>query len=304
MDTYRIKDFLYMTWLRPENAVWDSVASSIIGDELLREKNKNILDIGIGNGYFSFMTLGGKFKKEYDWYFNVNTEGFLDNNDIYNSSKIDNIKEFIEKPTLKNITLAIDHKENLLNQVKQLNFVDKTLLHDANKKITFNNIDIVYSNILYWLNDPVEILKNIDKELKKGAKVVLVFPNQNFYKYARSYKKESKIWKLLNRGRADSIMWALNIGEFEKVIKQKTSFKIEKFQTYLSEFNLKTWDIGFRPFSSPLIKMANSLESSLRNEIKEEWIDTALPYVNHVMEDELKNGPMNGGFNFIVLQKD
>jgi len=304
MDKYRIDDFLNMTWLRPENVVWDARASSLIGDELVHT-NQNILDIGIGNGYFSFMTLGGKFKKEYDWYYNVNTEGFLDNEDIYNTLKIKNIKDFIEKPAIKQVSLAIDHKDSLLEQVKQLNFVDRTLVHDANKNIDFSdmNIDIVYSNILYWLDKPIEVLKNIDNQLKKGSKVILVFPNENFYKFARSYNKESKIWTLLNRGRADSIMWRMNIGDFEKKLQQETSFKIEKFQIYLSEFNIKCWDIGFRPFSSPLIKMANSLNPSFRLEIKDEWVETAKPFVNHIMEDELLNGDKNGVFNFVVLRK-
>ncbi|CUU87374.1 hypothetical protein [Campylobacter hyointestinalis] len=59
---YRIDDFLNMTWLRPENVVWDCIASSLIGSELLKDDSK-ILDIGIGNGYFSFMTLGGGSKR-------------------------------------------------------------------------------------------------------------------------------------------------------------------------------------------------------------------------------------------------
>lgn len=302
MKDYRIDDFLNMTWLRPENVVWDSMASFLISNELLKD-NKKILDIGIGNGYFSFMTMGGRFKKEYDWYYNVNTNGFTDNEDIYNTIKINNIKDFIQKPTVKKIELAIDHKDNLLKQVDQLDFVNKTIVHDANKSISFSEIDIVYSNILYWLNDPIKVLQNIDNQLNNGTKVVLVFPNENFYKFARSYNKESKIWTLLNRGRADSIMWNMNIKEFEKQLTNKTNFKIEKFQTYLSQFNLQTWDIGFRPFSSPLIKMANSLSYETRMEVKEEWVETAKPFVYNIMEDEILNGSKNGGFNFVVLGK-
>lgn len=301
MDKYRIDDFLNMTWIRPENVVWDSVASSLISDELLVQGR--LLDIGIGNGYFSFMSLGGKFKKEYDWYYNVDTEGFLNNEDIYNTMKIRNIGDFIDTPALKKISLAIDHKKELLKQVEQINFTEKTLVQDANKPIDFSNIDIVYSNILYWLNDPMKVLQNIDNKLSSGSKVVLVFPNENFYKYARSYNQESKIWKLINRGRANSIMWSMNINEFEKKLNKMTSFKIQKFQTYLSELNLRTWDIGFRPFSSPLIKMVNSLDFTLRQEIKEEWVETARPYVFGILDDELINGPKDGGFNFVVLEK-
>jgi len=303
MKNYRVDDFLDMTWLRPENVVWDSAASYLIGNELINERSKNILDIGIGNGYFSFMTLGGKFKKEYDWYYNVDTNGFMENKDIYNALKVNNIADFIEKEASKRISLAVDHKDNLLKQVEQLGFVDKTLVQDANKSISFTNIDIVYSNILYWLEKPIDVLKSIDQQLDIGSKVVLVFPNKNFYKHARSYSKESKIWTLLNRGRADSIVWSMDIGEFEKEIKKETSFKIEKYETYLSKFNIQTWDVGFRPFSSPLIKMANYLTAEKRLEIKKEWVDVARPFVDSLMDDEISNGFKNGGFNFVVMSK-
>lgn len=228
----------------------------------------------------------------------------MDNKDIYDTTKIENIYDYVSFPAKKNIMLAVDHKPELLKQAKQLRFIQNTLIQDANKTIEFQNIDVVYSNILYWLNDPIKVLKELDLRLHKGSRIVLVFPNENFYKYCKSYiYKESKVWSLINRGRANNIMWKMNILEFESKVCKTTNLKIQRFQTYLSELNLKIWDIGFRPFSSPLIKMANSLMPKNRQEIKEEWVATARPYVDYIMEDELINGEKNGAFNFVVLGK-
>lgn len=297
----KVDDFLYTNWLRPENVAWDSVASKLISDELLI--SENIMDMGIGNGYFTFITLGGKFDKAYDWYYNVDTEGFWQNKDIYDSVKVQNISRFIEKKPDKKVKLAVDHKQNLLTQAGQLGFIEKTLCADANDKFSFEGIDTVFSNILYWLDDPFKVLKNLSENLKTGARIIIVFPNPSFYEYCRSYKLESKTWKMLNRGRAECMMWKMGLEEFGNELAKKTDFKIAKATRYLSKRTLQTWDIGFRPFSSPLIKMANNLSSEKRLEVKMEWCDICQPFIYEFLENEIGKGPSEGGFNFVVLSK-
>ena len=301
-DEYKIDEFLYMNWLRPEGVVWDAMASKLIGEELLQ--SNNILEIGIGNGYFTFMTLKGRFKKSYDWYYNVNIEGFWDNQDIYNSVNVSNIQDFIEKSPCKRLNSAIDHKENLLSQANQLNFVDDLICMDANEPLEFANIKTVYSNILYWLKDPMKTLQNIETNLESDGKVVLVFPNSHFLEYCQSYQNnKSTIWKLINRGRANSMMWFSDIDKFSKNIQTYTNFKIERSQRYLSKLTLNTWDIGLRPLSPHLIKMANNLPADKRLEIKEEWCDTCRKFIYELLENEIEKGNKEGGFNFVVLRK-
>jgi SAM-dependent methyltransferase len=302
ISEYRIDDFVYMNWLRPEVVILHAVAAKLIGEELL--KSNNILEIGIGNGYFSFMILEGRFKKSYDWYYNVDTEGFWENKDIYDSINLLNIQNFIEKPPHKRLKLAIDHKENLLSQTKQLNFVDNLLCMDANEPMRFTNIETVYSNILYWLKNPIEVLQNIEINLKSNGKVILVFPNSHFFEYCRSYSDdESRLWKLINRGRTDHMMWFMDFDDFGKNIERHTSFEIETTQRYLSKLSLNTWDIGLRPLSPHLIKMANSLPDNKRMEIKEEWCKTCKKFIYELLENEIEKGRKEGGFNFVVLRK-
>jgi hypothetical protein len=107
----KLKEFLYMEWLRMEKVVWNTRASILIGEELLL--GNRICELGIGNGYFTFMTLGGKFKPEYDWYYNVNVDGFWENKDIYDTVRDDvKISKYVESIPNKKTILAIDIKES------------------------------------------------------------------------------------------------------------------------------------------------------------------------------------------------
>ena len=49
---------LSVCWLRPENVVWDTVASYLVRKQGL---SRPTLDLGCGNGIYSFVTAGGRF---------------------------------------------------------------------------------------------------------------------------------------------------------------------------------------------------------------------------------------------------
>ena len=84
MDDSVLKEFnvsahLYAYWLRPESGLWDAIAARQIVRDLAGRKN--ILEVGIGNGFFSFLMLGGRFKPEFDWFYNANTQGLREHTD-------------------------------------------------------------------------------------------------------------------------------------------------------------------------------------------------------------------------------
>ncbi|WP_456325249.1 methyltransferase domain-containing protein [Desulfonauticus submarinus] len=304
----RLKEFLYMEWLRMEKVVWNTRASILIGEELLL--GNRILEVGVGNGYFTFMTLGGRFKPEYDWYYNVNTEGFWKGKDIYDVVKDDvKISYYVNSTPDKKIVLAIDIKETLLKQAYQLGFIEEVKKADANNPLDFQDkkIDLVYSNILYWLKDPIGVLNNWEQNLVGKGKIVIVFPNKKFLEFCRSYKlsKISEFWKLINRNRAETLMWVKDLDEFEKEIEKNTNLKIKKYETYLGKTTLTFWDVGLRPISPYLIEMANSLSPKKRFEVKVKWCEELFPLVMELFKIELEETKGGyGAFNFVVLQKD
>lgn len=299
MTKLNMEEFLYMTWLRPENVVWDTIASYLIGEEL--RKAHNILEVGIGNGYFTFMTLGGKFHKEYDWYYNVNVEDYNDAKDIYDHLSVSDIQRYIIKSADKRLSYGVDHKHKLLKQVEQLNFVDNLMLQDANEFIEVSGIDTIYSNIIYWLKDPIHILQNFQQILNHKGKIILTFPNSDFFKNCPSYRRENRLQKLLNRGRAENILWSMDLADFEKTIKEKTSLNIIQSRKFLCKVALNIWDVGLRPLSPHLIKMANNLEKAKRMEIKEEWCENVIKYAEEILAMEIEKGIKEGGFNLVVL---
>lgn len=302
LKEFNVDSHLNAYWLRPESALWDAIAARQIARELA--DRKDIMEIGIGNGFFSFLMLGGRFKSEFDWFHSVNTQGFWDHTDIFDFNSDVSITDFIDSNPHTRIRIGVDHKQSLLNQATQLGFVDTLLKHDCNLPIPIETkISTVYSNILYWLADPMSILHQIGEALPSGGEFVAAFPNSDFYKNCSSYTSKDVLSKLINRGRANHIMWHMDLLDFEREIAKRGTFELRTSRRYLSPLILKAWDIGLRPLSIPLIRMANSLSPGTRLEIKQEWCDTIKQFVAPLLENELEYGGSCGGFNLVRLVK-
>jgi SAM-dependent methyltransferase len=273
LNDFNVRAHLNAYWLRPEAALWDCIAARQLS--LVLKGRSNIVEVGIGNGFFSFLLFGGRFAPEFDWFYSVEPQGFWIDADIFNHDSGFPLGDFVRKAPDVRLSLGLDHKQALLNQAARLGFVDELIQHDCNcplpKKGTYQT---AYSNMLYWLNDPIGTMNNIAKVLESGGKLITVFPNSDFYKSCVSYVRKDPLWKLLNRGRASHIMWHMDIPEFERAIRQGGVFELESATRYLAPSTLKTWDIGLRPISVPLLKMVRVLTPETRQEIKSEWCVT------------------------------
>lgn len=304
-----ISRILKMNWLRPEGVAWDTVATILLRKHLFGHKSR--MDFGSGNGYTTFLASGGKFTDSYDWYYNVNLDGFAEGADIYDHSVLKNINDFIEiEPEFK-WNMAVDHKNELLKQADQLKLYENIYMVDGNQE-NYNiagKYDFIFSNMLYWLKDPFSALSKLEKLLLPGGFIAIAFPNSNFYKSAESYQwkaKNSNLLRLINRGRADSIMWNMDYSDFkEGLLNKKINLEVNDFTTYLSPGLLKVWDVGLRPLSPALIGHVNRLDKVERLKFKQEWCDSILPIVREQVENEislLNHG--SNGFNFVVLKKE
>lgn len=298
-----LKEHLNVVWLRPEDALWYAIASTIISKHQIESPS---LDLGCGNGIFSFITAGGNFSADYDWYINVEPEGFYQGKDIYDICKVIPSKKYIiDKPKYR-FTYGLDYKTYLLTQAKGLGLYRNLILHDANQVLPFQDSQFktIFSNILYWLNDPVESLKEIHRVLQNGGRALLCIPNVKFKEYCFTYRwkdKDSLLLKKLNRGRSETMRWLASYNEFSKMVKD-AGFSVVHHSYYYSRLTLTIWDIGLRPISPYLIKMANKLSPEDRRSIKLEWVDTLFEILLPLYEMEM-NSKEEGGFHFFALQK-
>ena len=223
------------------------------------------LDLGGGDGIFQFLLNGGRLNPEFDSYIvTSNLDKHVKFADIYDSkikdiSKLRNI--VLEEPKKLNI-VNFDHKLNLLEKSKPLNFYSNYINGDANKPLQIENdsYDNIFSNIIYWINDPLLLLKELSRIGKSNSKLLFVVPNlrflerSNLFKY-KNFKFDKKFLDILDRGRYKMNFNAVKDKKEWVLIIEKTNWKIIKNKSYLSDDLLSYWDIALRPFSPFLLML-------------------------------------------------
>ncbi len=296
-------------WLRPEAALFLAISAHVLHTAPYRPSRKPSLDLGAGNGLFSFLAAGGSLTPDYDYYTHAgHLDKFWKHADIYDHFAGQGQSRFIARMPDDRFTYAYDHKENLKKQADLLNFYDAYGVGDANKRWPYpdGELQSVFSNIFYWLDNPRFLFPELARVLAPRGKAFLALQDPSFPKFCPSYQtgkfpKYADVLKLLNRGRADSSLWRLSLKELEALGK-KNGLKLVYHRRYLTDMVLKIWDIGLRPFSPVLIRMANSLSAQDRLQCKKEWVDICVNLLRPIYESE-KDVTNQGGYLYLIFEK-
>lgn len=275
-----LKKFLNAYWLRPETALWRTLdVESMNGFEFVSPS----LDMGCGDGTFSFLRAEGEFDKTFDVFQNVdNIEQFFNNVDVYDSYS-DSYKASIKKCAKYQIDFGLDHKTNLLMKAKKTGLYKNIIVADANKKLPFESefFQTVFSNIIYWLNDPYAVFSELNRVLKPKGKCCIMLPNISYLESSFYYqyylmggqKSQFDFLKLIDRGRIqDNLKIVRKRKEWEEMIGE-AGFEIISCVPHLSKTLIQIWDIGLRPIFPLLKKMTQNIELNKLMEIKEEWVN-------------------------------
>ena len=304
-----LEQLLYLYWLRPETAIWREC--DIISMKEFKF-NSPSLDLGCGDGIFSFIRAGGKLRKSYDVFSQVSKiNKYFKNEDIYNAFKKNHFDEILKKPYYK-IDYGYDHKNNLLQKSQKLNFYDNLMIGNANKKLKFSNdqFNSVFTNILYWLQNPTLTLREIHRILAPEGRLCIMVPDNNFIKYSiyRNYylpkkDKKFKFLKYIDRGRLEqNIKHSKSRREWENIFK-KNNFNIVSHTRHLSKEIVSVWDIGFRPFFPMLLEMRNNVNPDKLPKLKEEWIKNLMHFAIPLIDIEKKSTDKDKTFNCYILEK-
>jgi len=231
VDEY-LKQFLNVYWLRPETALWrtiDCVKLSEIKFE------KPVIDIGCGDGIFSFIKAGGKFGLGFDMYLSVkDLNNFFENVDIYDTfSDNDMVYNIIKKPTHR-IDVGLDRKQQLLNKADFIQVYDKLIQHDANNKLPLEDesFNTIFSNIVYWLDNVDKTLNEFARIVTDEGKIILMLPDKSFkdsFIY-NHYLQDKSIWaKLLDRGRYGQLKKCYSFDEWNTFFKKGIRYFPDQF---------------------------------------------------------------------------
>lgn len=272
------------------------------------------LDLGCGDGIFSFIRAGGEFDRTFDAFRSVaQLDHFFENVDIFDSFNA-NLSVAVSRMPQYRIDVGFDHKISLLQKASQLGLYGALKLGDASQKLPFPDASFnsVFSNIVYWLASPAKVIAEISRILRPGGRACLMLPNITFPQY--SFYRQLYIdngcdrrWKFLerlDRGRfAENIRHAKSLEEWRTMF-EDSDLEIERHQMHLSKLVIQAWDIGLRPLFPLLLEMANELPSEKHLSIKGKWIDSIKTFVGPLLElDKTYSGGSEPAFHCFVLRK-
>lgn len=285
-----LKQLLNVFWLRPETALWREIDIRVMHAFEMRSPS---LDLGCGDGVFSFIRAGGEFDRSFDAFRSVSQlDQFFKNVDIFDSYN-ENLSSAVTKPPKYQIDVGFDHKINLLKKAGQLGLYGALKQGDANMPLPFldASFNSIFSNIVYWLDSPQFVISEISRILKPGGIACLMLPNITFPQfsfYNQLYVKDGdtrwKFLEMLDRGRfADNIRQAKSLSEWQAMFDQ-SGLKIERHHTHLSKLTIQAWDIGLRPLFPVLLEMSNEVPPEKFISIKNKWMQTMMAFLEPLVE--------------------
>lgn len=267
-------------WMRPENALWRARDFQVMEDVVFTGPS---LDFGAGDGAVSFLRAGGRLMPHYDAFSEtLDTSRFFKGEDVYDQFN-DISGEIVAEPAKYQIDVAFDLKENLLAKARKMDLYKKIVVGDGNQPLPFESeeFNTVFSNIVYWLNDPNKVMAELARVTRKGGQIVLFLPSDhladysffNNYYLAKEKPLSTAFLSILDMGRlANNIKISKSAAAWEEIFDSVGLDLIVRRQ-HISGALVRLWDIGLRPFSPFMIEMANSLTPEKRSQVKRRWVD-------------------------------
>lgn len=287
MKATLLRKYLELYWLRPEVALWRLADA----DALHRVSFQGAeLDLGCGNGLNSFILCGGQLPLSVDDFIDADTPDanrFLSGAaDIYDSppasiAKLD--------PPKHRIRLGLDWKQNLLDKAARLGLYERLMLHDANFPLPLDSCSVAsaFSNTFYWIDNIDLALTELARTLRSDGVATVLVPDttlrESFF-YSKYVVGHGWDWMtVLDKGRHSHMRHFGTAAEWRQRF-ASSGLSVQTHLPYLSSRVHDIHEIGLRPISPVLVKMANRLSAADRDEIKREWVDycmaVAEPLVN------------------------
>lgn len=272
----KLKNFLNLFWLRPENALLTAFKSKAFEDIKFESPS---IDISCGDGLFMFLHLGGTLDCDFDYFESTKAKEFKHSSfiDVYDSYS-ENYKVKINNRASTMIDYGTDWKQALLDKASKLSLFKNLLLHDNNKiplPFSDNYFRTIYSNSIYWVKDVENLLSDIRRILKPGGiaalEVMTPYMLETLDEMETYLSKEAI--SILDRKRKETMPGIKRFGEWKDVI-LKSGFDIKEVRcVYPDKLLIDIWNIGSRPISHLLIQMSDALSLEERHKIKQEWVE-------------------------------
>ena len=272
----KMRSFLNLYWLRPENGMLTTFKSKAF--ENLKIESPS-LDLACGDGMFMAIHLGAIFDFDFDFFKSTNAKNFSHEKfiDIYDSYNENYQVKYVKRPSMQ-IDYGADWKQALLDKAEKLDLYKNLVLHDNNNlPLPFedNYFKSIYSNSVYWVEEPDKLISDIYRITAPGGNVSLELLTPHRYKTLEKLEPilSEKAIEILDRKRRANTRGMREYSEWKEII-EKSGFKIKEVTSvYPHSLMMDIWNVGLRPISHLLIQMSEALSEEERKKIKQEWVD-------------------------------
>jgi SAM-dependent methyltransferase len=311
MHNSALSELLNLYWLRPETALWRAIDIRAMAPFVLQSPS---LDLGCGDGLFSFVRAGGRLDAAFDAFqATTDLDQFFSNADVFDAFDDSIHPQVIQRPAYL-VDCAFDHKPNLLKKAAGLGLYRKFQAGDANRPLPFADASFAsaFSNIVYWLDQPAAAIEEIGRILAPSGTACLMLPNStlpefSFYNqlFVKTGDARWQFLEKLDRGRfSDNIRQAKPSAEWERMF-ARAGLSVEAHIRHLSKTVIQIWDVGLRPLFPQLLRMCQAMPKEDLLKLKADWVSTLLEFTAPLveMDAELHRGEEPAFHCYIVRKK-
>jgi SAM-dependent methyltransferase len=308
MASENFNQLLNVFWLRPETALWRYLDIEAMRDFKFFGRS---LDFGCGDGLFSFIRAGGEFDPLFDAFQKTaNLDRFYEKVDVFDAYDESYAPLVAKRPDYQ-IAIGFDHKPNLLKKAAGLGLYAETVVGDGNEALAFEgeSFDTIFSNIVYWLNDPAMAITELCRILRPGGQICLMLPNSTLPEYSffnRLFvQTKNPAWNWLDeldRGRlSDNIKQAASDEQWREIF-GSAGLQVRSHSRHLSKHIIQAWDIGFRPMFPAFLKAVEAIPADKLADVKVEWVESLRRFAVPFAATEIRDSAANA-FHCYILTK-
>ena len=254
-------------FLKPFDAVNDTLTASLLSKF---KWDGQVTEIGSGDGVFSYIMHGGKFRIGFDRYLSVD----LKKGDIFDTHKAEFLSaNKIESPS---IALSIDAKANHAVKVKEIGFSKDSIVSSyEDLPMVDDKCDQIFYYTAHGMRNHQVALKEAARVLRPDGRMYVLLYTEHVMKYFICHKLGEllpgafgRYFSNLDNGRAEEIaVYSRKTEEWERLFSSIGLQTITKHEG-LSGFAWAVYDIQTRPIFKCLITVFNCLPYFIRTVAK------------------------------------
>lgn len=275
----RLWNYLTLYFLKPFDAVNDTLTASLL---TRLDWNGEVVELGAGDGVFSYVMHGGSFPLWFDRYLLTD----LSKNDIYDTHRKD-VLPATRHVAFPNVILAIDAKESHVRKIREIHFAKSALLarYEA-LPIREKSVSKIFYYTPHGLRSHQDALREAARILKYGGSLLILLYDSAFLPSFICHRLSTAL-----PGRLGAYFSQLNSGRYEEISQlarppkeweslfSELGFAIEAKHVGLSTLAWKAYDIQTRPLLKFLIKLFGRMPTHVRTALKLTWMILCYPIV-------------------------